>query len=178
MNTDSNPYSAPAASAADDPVPEWLRPKSPKVVGILSLIFCALGLISSFIAIFASDWLDRLQGPDGVPISEIYPEGYLSVINVVGLATMLLLLGAGIGLLKYKLWGRRAFYAFAMLTIVTSIVNSIYIYSYVVPNMPAELAAFKANLKYSLVMGIVSSSIFPLVSIMFLARQRVTDALS
>ncbi len=168
---EQNPYAAPQ-SATKAPL-YAARPKSPKVFGILSLVFAGFGLLS-----IVQLMILLLQGSPMANPMQLPSLGFL-ISNVIGFVTVLMLLAAGLGLVKYQDKGRRWFSWYAVVTVIFTILNSLFTYkammSFVMkgsddPNMAGVAAV-------SLMLGIAVALAFPIIGYIMLNSDAVKRAL-
>jgi hypothetical protein len=128
----SNPYEPTATEFAAPVPPPGQRSSIAMIFGILNLCFSALGIFGTCagVAILAfGQTLTQMANEPGGPKVQIIPDGPmfgLFVVSIVlGGAFSIVLLVAGIGLMKYKKWGRTLSIAYSWFNIVFAIVSTI-----------------------------------------------------
>ena len=160
MTTD-NPYRAPLRGPAGE-----VRPSSPKVLGILAIIFAALVILSIPFMFLSAEITS--EGHERMGFSQTY----VRLSQVVSAASYVWLLVTGIGLVQYKKWGRTAFNIYAGITIVMTLSWSYYTISHM---LVAEYAneAERAGAIYGSFGGLV----YPILGLIFINREKVKNAL-
>lgn len=106
------------------------RPTTVTVFGILNIVFAALGIfgiIGSAVVLLA------VNGDTKNPVVQLIHDSptyaaYLKVSVVLGLLVSLVLLGAGIGLLRLKPWARGLSIAYGIFGIISVPVNTVLSY--------------------------------------------------
>ena len=161
---DDNPYAAPQSNTGRGPTAG--RPKSPKVFGILALIFAAFGLLN-----FVSMGMTLLQAPERANPLEL-PLATLLFSNAIGIVSILLLFAAGMGLVQYQDKGRRWFNWYAVFTVVFTVINTLLTYRAMMKLIVGEsgdpsMAGVAAG---SLVIGIAVALAFPIIGYIMLNR--------
>lgn len=168
-----NPYEAPKSST-DATVQQGARPKSPKVFGILSLIFGGFGVLNLLgtLVILMNDPVRA--NPMELPMFQ------LLFSNVIGAVTIGLLLAAGLGLVRYQDKGRRWFNWYAVFTVVFTLINTALTYGAMLKFISGmqddpALAGIGAG---SLMFGIAAALAFPVIGYIMLNSDKVKAALS
>lgn len=178
MSTEPNPYASPTSDLeGGEARPGW-RPKSPKVIGILSIVFGALGLLSGLWNVFA--WSSMTQvggGPEGITVYDLYGRGYMVTMTVVNFATSVAVLIAGFGLVTYRRWGRYWFLGYAVVVILLNIGNAIYIAGFVFPRFPMDNSLIRYSMYVGAIGGAFVGCLFPVICSVFLFKRRVVESL-
>ena len=137
----------PMAPPTDTDAPEAKPPSWPTVIGVIAIVFGSLGIFQGCAGL-ASPFITRmaLSNPDALPpqsraqlevTQQFVLYNSISAIFVLGLAVVLLI--AGIGLVRRRAWGRTAILCWAGGKIIYSIPAALL--GYVI--MRATLAAMK-----------------------------------
>jgi len=174
LSTDPNPYASPTAS---DGNPES-TPRSPKVIGILSILFGVVGLLSGVGNAFV--WAETTRpvgGAEQVVVYDLMSREYVWVTTTVGIASSLAVLIAGVGLVKYRRWGRHWFFAYAAVAILASIANAAYMVGFVLPRFPVENAIVQTSMYVGAVAGAFGGCLYPAICLVFLLKPRVASSL-
>lgn len=179
----NNPYASPtsdhrsAASAAGDyGLPK--RPISPKVFGILSIVFALIGVAGGIVNLlfnFNSPQQQEIMNQLG------YSMRYMVISQAVGFFFALCLMWIGIALVKYKNAGRIGFNIYAWLTIVSTIAHSIYAAVMLFRLVETDDPMSNAIIVGGLIGGIVGSAVsllFPVLGLIFLNRETVRQSLA
>lgn len=119
---DSNPYQASTVGEAATVAPPRSRSVSPMVFGILCIVFAGLSLLFlpfSLWIVFSDPGMYEQMG---------YSAAYARGSTILGLPFAVWLLVTGIGLVRYRKWGRVSFNVYAVITILWGIGNSIYMF--------------------------------------------------
>jgi hypothetical protein len=152
-------------------------PASVKVLGILNLIFAALGafgLLFTWAMYFGNM---RLGGPNPVIDAARSSGAYMSFLEVtlwIGVPALAALAASGIGLLKLRGWARRIAIAYALYAIIGAVVGLVVTYVLVLQplaNHPAAGAGIAGG-----IWGGVLSCAYPTVLLWFMFRGNVVDA--
>jgi hypothetical protein len=183
-----NPYESPRPASDMGAKAEYMqvtrRPATPKVIGIIALVFGGLGLLGQ-----AMLPLMMLVMP--AEIEEIQRESmkqggysweYMMAMIALGAVISLWLIASGIGLLKYRRWGRLGFNAYAVLGIAMALYG-VYTAATQVQSSPLDDLATMAEEMETMtrVTGVVSSligMIFPVLGLIFLNRPHVKASLN
>ncbi|MEM9186273.1 MAG: hypothetical protein AAGB00_07245 [Planctomycetota bacterium] len=181
MSDATNPFESPQAAAADvSNSPDYAvtppRPKSPLVFGVLSLIFAAFGIVGGIagMVIFAvmEDQLPA-QGVQPLP----FPKWYLTATQVSGFLISLLLLAAGVSLVRHKDSGRKLFNAYSWIAIAVQVLSTAFAV-YVVLTVAAGSDAAAIGGVVGGVIGGMMGLIFPVLGMIFLNRNAVKQSLT
>lgn len=165
-----------------DPSPGPRPPVSLKVFGILNIVFGGLGLFGGlFSAVMYFGSSDgRLFGQRN-PVLEIAHESptylsYMKLTTIVGLLAVVLLIVAGIGLLKAKNWARLASIGYAIYGIVGGVVGIVMTWKYVMgPLSEKGGPAAAGGAMGGLVGGLVALA-YPVVLLIFMRKRNVREA--
>ncbi len=199
MNNETSPYQVPDSSVSEQPpvgMPPALPSKAPTVFGIIHLCYSALGLVSialSFGGLYAIKALFSTFKANGNE-SEVILNAYEAVvqytyINMAATVTFaIILLIAGIGLLKKKRWAQKLSIFWAVARIITVIVMT-YLSAGVVGEFHDEvnkmsgvknegLEQMQASLEGAgHVLSIITVSLYPVLCLIFLSLQSTKRAL-
>lgn len=161
------------------------RPISVTVFGILNIVFAAFG----FFGALASVMLFAAPGEaSNNPIVQIINENpgyaaYLKVSTVLGVLVSLLLLAAGIGLLKLMPWGRLVSIGYAIYAIIMVLVNSGVSYVFLVKPLMDKAAAAHGPEAAGATAGAIGGVfggcfglIYPILLLIFMFRPGVAAA--
>jgi hypothetical protein len=151
----SNPYQFESQTpyAAVPQVQTSEKPKAIKVFGILNVIFGGLGLLGTCIGLGAI--LAITSGLIPVPDGQSNPafvtqdeDAFLYFYNIISAATALIftivLLASGIGLLRYKKWGRNTGLAWAAYNVLATIIATVVTWTHIYPHQLKMLATNEA----------------------------------
>lgn len=133
MSTDPNPYQSPTSSESSSVFPHekyQSKPASVTVFGILALVFGGISLLGGLANLVTSNMAvktDAMEQQQAMLDAMGYSRTYMTISNAVGLVFSIGLIAIGIGLLMRKEWGRLAFNGYALLIIVWTTVNFIYV---------------------------------------------------
>ncbi len=193
MSDSYNPYQPQETRSGNTPNPDQ-RPVIATVFGILNLVFGILGVCGNILgigtfAVMSSDLIDaktktqmnlqQFNDPIyfGVLSAQMVLSGILSIVIIV----------SGIGLLKFKPWGRKLanFYAVAtlILLVVGTAVNVIFM---VIPAIneannpgasPEKMSAAVSGVAGG-AFGICFGIIYPICILIFLNRRRFVEQIS
>ena len=151
------------------------RPAVVTVFGILNIVFAALALSCMPFTLLFLLMPERL-GIFGVAMLEVREgapayHAWLVASNVLGILAAVVLLFAGIGLLKMKSWGRSVSIGYAIFDMLRSGAGLVFTYAYVVaPVMREEnQSPFAAAEMMSDLAGGCIALIYPVVLLSFLA---------
>ena len=201
MNDTSSPYGAPQ-SGMSPPPPEanpHVPTSIPKVFGIIHIVYACLGMIGAAFGVLgmvamkamAPHLGDEVEGLDG--FFEAYEKMAVYTYIDSGLKVILglVLLIAGIGLLKKKRWAQKLSVTWSVVRIVVGIGMTVFSYG-VTLQFQQDIADFtqtngdqvdQLGLQSSMqgvssVMGVFVLSIYPVVSLILLSKKSVKDSLS
>ncbi len=190
MSDGFNPYQ-PQASGQTSSLPSDQRPVIATVFGILNLVFGILGLCSTAatvvgFAVISSDMFDA-QMKEQMKVQQFDDPiyfGLLSMQMILGLILSIVVIISGVGLLKFKPWGRKLanFYAVASL-IMLLIGVAISVVFQIMPaineanNPGAGPEAIGGAIGGSVggVFTICFGSIYPICILVFLNRKQFVD---
>lgn len=185
---ESNPYQSPIEPVAGGQAPVALRPASVMVFGILNLVLGALGICGNAFGAIALFVKFPAQGPN--PMLELMQtstayRAMTIVLLGLGLIGTIMLIISGVGLLKFKPYGRSLAVVYGFYTIATVIIGTVVNTFVVTMPMWAKLESMppgpeKAGLIAGLVSGVVGSCfgfIYPCLLLFFMTRKNVVDAL-
>ncbi|WP_299875679.1 hypothetical protein [uncultured Cocleimonas sp.] len=133
----NNPYEPPQSNVSGSAGDLSIRPKSPKVIGIILLIFSILGLLSMASLIFSMFAItDETLKASMFP----YGETYSLVTFVIGAISTLFAFYISILLIKYKDKGRRFFNYLMIYSVISSIISLGYILFFVLDDFTSSIA--------------------------------------
>lgn len=184
----SNPFEvSDTAENTSNTLPPGTRPPSATVFGILNLVFGVLGVCGS---IFTLGLLVAFSIPD-VSAELLQMEGmeqfqdgtYRAVLmgqTVVGIVLVGILIGSGIGLLKFQPWGRKLANWYAIPQIFMVVVGSAASFMFVVlPALDrASGPAEEAGAYFGMVGGVVGllfGLLYPVLLLIFMNRKKFKD---
>lgn len=171
-----NPYESPGLESRGGETRGPRKPVTPKVVGIIALVFGGLGLVGQamvplMMLVLPADVkeIQRASLAQGG-----YSMGYLIAMTVVGAIMSIWLISSGIGLLKYRRWGRLGFNVYAVLGILMALYG---VYSALTRGYPILPDGSELQMQsVSRVSGVVSNLIgmlYPVLGLIFLNRSKV-----
>ncbi len=201
MNDTSSPYGAPQ-SGMSPPPPEanpHVPTSIPKVLGIIHIVYACLGMIGAVVgvgAIFAMKAVSNHVGDD-VEDLDVFFSAYdkmamYSYIDAgIKVILGLVLLIAGIGLLKKKLWAQKLSVTWSVVRIIVGIGMTILSYGAAL-QFQQDITEFtqtngdqvdQFGLQSSMqgvssVIGVFVLSAYPVVSLILLSKKSVKDSLS
>jgi len=164
------------------------RPVSTLVFGILNLVFAAWGLLA--LAMMAAMMFSSAPGAAGNPVIKLMQDspGYMLFMKasaILGLAAIIVLALAGVGLLLLKNWGRQLSIVYAVYGIFATIVGFAVNYSFVtapllekastMPSGPEKAALLGGA--YGGLIGGCAGLIYPIILLIFMFRPNVVAAL-
>ena len=167
-----NPYQPSMEYGADpDFVPPvrstTARPMAVTIFGILNLVFGAFGLMGFVFSMAAAA---NIANANGMGI-------YYLVSVVYSLVTSILLIVAGIGLLRWKPWGRRTSIIYGWTSIAGTVLMAILQY-FTIWNNEGFQGAGSWALLIGVGVGIVFQCIYPGILLAFMYGPTVSSALS
>ena len=197
----SNPYQFEGQTpyAAAPQVQTSDKPKAIKVFGILNVIFGGLGLLGTCIGLGAilaitSGLLPAPEGQSNPGFVTQDEDAFLYFYNIISAAFALLftivLLASGIGLLRYRKWGRNTGLAWVAYSVIATIIASVVTWTHIYPHQLEMLATneamadvpnMEAILLGSMIFGNVLSVgylIYPVLFAIFGSKQSFKDALN
>jgi hypothetical protein len=160
------------------------RPTSVTVFGILNIVFAVLGLFG----LLATIALFSVSGASNNPVVQIIREKpiyamWLKLTIPLGLLSCAVLLGAGIGLLFMKSWGRTASIGYAVYAIVVGLVSILMNLTFLLPPMLEHARQAQGPEAAGAIGGAVGASlggffglIYPILLLIFMTRPRVSAA--
>ncbi len=161
------------------------RPVSTVVFGVLNLAFAAMGLLSFIMTVPMLLSRDAARGNPIVELAQNNP-GYglfMKISMPVGIAAMVVLLLAGVGLLLLKPWGRRLSIVYGLYGVVAGIVGVALNCHFLLPLLAkaAEMPAGPARAGWigGIIGGIVGGGlgvIYPAVLLCFMFRASIKAA--
>ncbi|MEE9326328.1 MAG: hypothetical protein V3U71_03455 [Cocleimonas sp.] len=179
MSDSKNPYTAPESNVNNN---LQTRSSIPKVIGIISIILGALGLITglfTFAGTFmASGALESLQ-ESGAAIPGL-DKNYLMISGVITLVTSIWAIFIGFKLLKYLDLGRRHFNYYTIVTIIISIVTFFYtkdMMDKMFADMPSDVANAAGGMATLGSMGAFIAPIILIIVALLLNQKNVKDSL-
>jgi hypothetical protein len=182
--------------------PPVLEPKRIRVFGIIHIVFGGMGLLHSVFGaamMFAQEWFTRLttQGqPEELIELQLRIQKEMAVSSwislAIGVVVSILILRAGIGLVRRKKAGLRAANTYAWVSLAAKVVTIIIFFLLVNPLLirifdemidPSDatartvLGAMKVTTTVAGMITPVIAAIYPLVSLVMLNKQEVKDYL-
>lgn len=173
-NNPSNPYQPPRDPTVFAPppiggagmqpgMPPAKRSAIPMVIGIISIIFAVWGLLSLVMILAAS----TIEGaPDIMGDTDMFGEHYFMVTTVATAVTTVLILLAGIQLVRYKKSGRAWFTAYAIATIFLTVLSTVI--AFIAFEGQAVEQEQRIIMMGALIGGLIFSLIFPIVGLILL----------
>jgi hypothetical protein len=165
------------------------RPTSVTVLGILNIVFAAIGVLS-FAAWVVMSLMPLNVNPKN-PVLELIQQNalyaiYTNISVVIGLFATIVLGLAGIGLLMFRPWGRYLSIGYSIYAILIVFINAAVFYYCFFPAMLAKQAALppgpdRVAISAGMVGAIVGpcfSLAYPIVLLIFMYRPNVVAALS
>ena len=196
-----NPYQAAETDSTPVGPPTLEQPSSiPKVFGIIHLVYAGLGVISG-IASFGSSAFTKLTSGPIIEIAQkngkstaayeaaIEQLGRYAMVNgIIQIALAILILIAGLNLLKYRLKGASLSRLWALIRIPCAIIIAA-----LTMGPTSKMLAAQSDListdntpmsgmmdamgAFSVVMNVVMVSIYPIITLVFMTRQKVIASL-
>lgn len=185
MNQEQNPYQSPIEASAGPGGPNLSvkRPASPMVFGILCLVFSSLGILGAIMKLFLQLAPQTIPGmeqqaeqQEAMLSSMGYSPTYMLIAQVIQYISLPLILAIGIGLVRYRHWGRKGFTYLAIVLLTWGVINSGYVVYNILGNSGGE-SALTAITLVSLVVGMLFSFLYYGLGIYFLNSTRVKEAL-
>lgn len=184
----SNPFEvSDAAESATNTLPPGTRPPSATVFGILNLAFGVFGVCGSIftigllVALSIPDFSAELLQADGM--EQFQNATYRAVLmgqTVVGIVLIGILIGSGIGLLKFQPWGRTLANWYAIPQIFMVVVGSVASLMFVV--LPAferaDSPADEMGAYFGMVGGVFGALfglLYPVLLLIFMNRKKFKD---
>ncbi len=166
----------------------------PKVFGIINIVYACLGMMMGLVGVGAMFAMKAMMGRAGGEVKEakMFVEAFddLMIYSYIDAAFKvvlgLVLLAAGIGLLKKKMWGQRLclFWAVGRMVVAVGMVlltlRPTREFQEKVNQMGGEQQEQFQQMAQGVgsVMGIVFISIYPVLCLVFLTKKTVRDSLS
>jgi hypothetical protein len=163
------------------------RPTSITVLGILNIIFGAIGLMGialSIVMMFIHPAMDMKN-----PVLDLMKQNpayalYTNISMVIGAVFTIALCLSGIGLLMLRPWGRWLSIAYAVFGLVSLVVNTLINYFFLLTPLLNKLAALPPGQEKAaamggivgLVGGLCIGPIYPIVLLIFMFRPNVMAA--
>lgn len=146
------------------------RPTSVLVFGVINIIFGALGLCGLIVQLSIQlSGFDQLQGQNN-PTLELMQELtqtnpayelYTQLMMVLGSVMTILILVAGIGLIKLKNWARLSSIGWAVFTIATTIMNTLITFVLVfIPLLDQLTGPERIGIQIGIVFSIIFAFVF------------------
>jgi hypothetical protein len=165
------------------------RPTSVTILGILNIVFAAMGLLG--IAVWVAMSLMPQQLNPKNPVLELMQQNafyaiYTKISIILGLFVAIVLGLAGIGLLMLHPWGRWLSIGYSIYAILIVFINSgVFYYCFLQPMLAKQAAmppgpdrlAISAGIAGAVV-GPCFSLVYPIVLLIFMYRPNVVAALS
>ncbi len=181
----NNPYSAPTESNEFSSTPT--RTPIPMVFGILNILFGAFGIcgLIGFGVVMLVPELN--QQSEDMPFQAIQAEGPLRYIQMAGVGVggvlTLVLVAAGVGLWRYRHWGRTLSIVYSALAVLSTI-GSMGLNFYIAQNQnPPVNAQIDSESFHALMIAVTllsgcGSLIYPVVLFIFMQLDRVKRSLT
>jgi hypothetical protein len=165
-----------------------MRPTVVTVLGVLNIVFGGLGLLTSLVnLILPNTPLYRQLGKGNMAIdfmnrSEAF-QSYMQVASILGVVGSVVLIVAGIGLLKMRPWSRPLSIAYAVFAIVSGIVGTVVTYQTVFVPMIEQAATpqeriIATSASIGGIGGGFAGLLYPVALIFLLLRKTVGAAFS
>ena len=166
------------------------RPTSVLVFGILNLVFGLLGLCGTLaaLAMMYGPLAEQMaqMGKDNVTVqlqADPTYHGFMLVMSVVGFPFTILLVAAGVGLLRMRPWGRTGSIVYGVYDIIATIAALVMNYVFIlfplmqrVDQLPeAERVGVMAGMMGGIAGGCISL-IYPILLLVFMYRANVRAA--
>jgi hypothetical protein len=204
MNTPS-PYQSPESVNMPQPPPDLPliatpEPSSIKVFGIMHLVIAAYGLFSAAASLVSTLFVDQFgkkfaagasasgqasQDAMMIFMSETAVFTYVTLGFTLILAVILIL--AGIGLLRSRESGRVMSIRYAWVSLSTKAITLIFTFTHIIPatqkfasnmykDMPGVSGDFMTKImQYSQVFGLLISCIYPVIVLVFMNGQKIKE---
>jgi len=160
------------------------RPASVTVFGILNIVFAAFGIL----ALFASVFLFLPQANTQNPVIQIIHDSptyaaWMKLSIVLGAVVCVVLLAAGIGLLRLKPWAHTVSIVYGIYAIVMGLVGMVVNYFFLVQPMLAQAQQKQGAAAAGAIGGAIGGSIggcfgliYPILLLIFMTRANVVAA--
>jgi hypothetical protein len=162
------------------------RPTSVTVFGILNLIFGGLGMCGLvFLAILMFVPIEGFDPNSGMGPLEEHPvfQAYQQISVGLGFVSSIVLIAAGIGLLRLRPWGRTLSIVYAGYAIVSTILGTIINFAVMMPIMMQQAEAAEGPARAAAMGGAIGGSvggcvglIYPVLLLYFMLRPHVRAA--
>lgn len=189
-----NPYqSLPDDGSLPAPVP-GVRPTSVTVFGVLNLVFAALGLcggVMSGVVLFGDVLPQNPNMPN--PTLELMEQSpgyrmYLMISLALAVVAAIVLAVGGIGLLKWKRYGRSASMIYGWFAIVSAIVGMVINYFFLIAPMLEQAQQLQGQEQATAmggaiggavggIAGVCGGMVYPAILLIFMYRRNVIDSL-
>jgi hypothetical protein len=181
MSNSENPYQ-PQAMDYTTPAPT-IRPATATVFGILNIIWGLMGFCSNvisiglFAAVMGGAFEEEVVKQMGPQVSNPTQLNIVMVQLAIGVLISIGLISAGIGLLKFKAWGRTASNVCAVVAIVQTVLGI----AFMVFTGPAFSGGNVPPEQYGALIGGICGGVlglaFPICSLIFLNRPAFVQAI-
>ena len=154
------------------------RPKSPKVFGIINIVFGVLcGLCTGLGLLAFLGVAGILENEMGFSFGWSYP--VIIILSVVGMLANFALLISGIGLLTYRNWGRTLSNVYSVVAILYAIVTLV-LNLFFMPDILSKLPDGGEDPVRNAgnIIGSCISLIYPIILLVFLNKSEVKECLS
>ena len=150
------------------------RSGTPKVVGILMIIFASLGLLFGLIGLAGNSANDQTLRE----IPEWKTFGTVSLaFGVIGLGISALHLFAGISAVRYKANAPKLAVAYAIINIVVSVLNGILVFAWLKPALPKAAGPAAADLiGVGVLFGVIIAVIWPTIVLALMTRPAAKES--
>jgi hypothetical protein len=160
------------------------RPTAVTVFGVLNIGFAVLGIFS----LFASYAMLFATAASNNPVIEVIRENptyaaWLKVSLPLGLLSCLVLLAAGIGLLKMKDWARKLSIVYAIYAIVFTIIGSVLNFFFLIRPLLERASQAQGPEAMGAIGGAIGGSlggcfglIYPIILFIFMLRPKIVAA--
>jgi hypothetical protein len=168
-----NPYSPPPAVPPTEY--EYVVQQNPtvwpKVIGIISIVFASLGIVCTPISLGMN-----AVNPASKKAMEMFPDwwhSYTLFTSFLGIAFAILLLVAGISLLRRRPSGRPLHLIYAGVTVIVTIVGTVVMVLMI--NTDSMPAAGRTGMMIGVVSGVFFGSAYPVFLLIWFLRPRIRD---
>lgn len=188
MSSPDNPYESPRPEVGLPPVAEAeymhvaRRPKTPLVLGIISLVFGAFGLLGD-----VSAFVMYLLMPQMAAFQQALVEksgqsmNYVISMWIIGTLLGVWLLATGIGLVRYRSWGRMGFNVYAVVRILVALVGVYMAATQSYPSPEGQINSMENELEMvqraTAVITSLLGMLFPVLGMYFLNRAHILRSL-
>ena len=151
------------------------RPAAVTVFGILNIVFAALGLCGTLLAL--AGLFVEAEGPLAELDREPFWRAWCVIGVVGGLAMEAALLAAGIGLLNLRRWARLTSIYYAIVALVWGAIGLVVVFTFLIPKLarhmgdPAAVGGVIGG-----VAGGCIGLVYPVLLLIFMTRPRVVQA--